>query len=123
MNTKKLLTVLAVAAVLAALAVTGAGAATGAKLHAAAKTKIVTVADNFYSPKKITVKQGTTIKWVWKNGQTDNTHTVTDEKGRFTSKEADSGTYKHKFKKAGKFKIICEDHEDMTMKVNVKKPS
>jgi plastocyanin len=120
---KKLLTILAVAALLAALAVTGAGVATGAKLHAAGKTKTVTVGDDFYSPKKITIKKGTTIKWVWQNGQTDNTHTVTDEKGRFTSKETDTGTYKHKFKKAGKFNIICAVHEDMTMKVRVKKPS
>ena len=117
----KLLTSLAVVAILVALALTGVGAASGSGLRASGKSKTKVVADDYYSPGKVTVKQGTTIKWVWKNGQTDHTHTVTEEMGSFTSKETDVGTYKHKFKKAGKFKIVCATHPDMTMKVTVKK--
>ena len=127
---RKLLTVIAVVSLLAALAVTGVGAASGSakSLHAAGKTKTVEVSDDFYSPKKITIKRKTTVKWVWKNattggGQTDNEHSVVDEKGRFSSAEMDSGTYKHKFKKTGTFNIVCSVHPDtMTMRVKVKKP-
>jgi plastocyanin len=126
---RKLLTVVVVVLVLAALAVTGVGAAagSGARLHAAGKTKTVEVSDDFYSPKKITIKRKTTVKWVWKNAdtggsQTDNNHSVVDEKGRFSSDEMDTGNFKHKFKKAGKFNIVCSVHPDtMTMKVTVKK--
>jgi plastocyanin len=119
---RKPLTVIAVAAI----GIAPAGAASGAHLRAAGKTKTVKVSDDFFAPTKITVKKGTTIKWVWRNADTggattDNTHTVTDAKGNFTSAETDTGTYKHKFKKTGKFTILCAVHDEMTMKVNVKK--
>ncbi|HEX8073581.1 MAG TPA: cupredoxin domain-containing protein [Thermoleophilaceae bacterium] len=124
---RKLLTVIAVVSLLAALAVTGVGAASGSRLHAAGKTRTVEVSDDFFSPKKITIKRKTTVKWVWKNAatggpQTDNNHSVVDEKGRFSSEEMDTGTFRHKFKKAGTWNIVCSVHpDDMTMKVRVKK--
>ena len=115
---RKLLIPLAVAASLGAFAVT----ATGADLHAAkAKTKFVKVGDDFYSPTKVTVKPGDSVKWGWGNG-TDDVHTVTESHGNWTSKRMTVGSFKHKFGKAGTFTIYCAEHpDDMRMRVVVTK--
>ena len=113
-------------ALLVALAVLGAGIATGADVHSAATgPRKVTLGDDFFKPKRVEIKKGRTVKWFWgEDGSgTYNTHTVTEEKGRWTSKEKAQGTYKHKFKKTGTFKIYCGTHpDDMKMKVVVKQP-
>lgn len=117
----------------AALALGGAGVAAGASGAAsdvpptasAAATKTVKVADNFYSPKKLTVAKNTTIKWKWSNRNADS-HDVFLNKGpkgveRFQSPPAATFfSYKRKLKKAGTYKILCTFHENMTMRVNVK---
>jgi plastocyanin len=105
-----------VLALLAALAV----AAVGSSAVNAGATKNVTVDDDFYKPTKITIAKGTQVRWNWK-GTTSNKHTVTDLKNRFGSKTKRRGTYKHTFRKAGKFTIYCKVHPiDMRMRVVVK---
>jgi plastocyanin len=106
---------------LVALACALAAAALGAELHAAAVTKTVKVRDDFFSKGKVTVKKDDSVKWTWGEG-TKHKHTVTEEHGRWTSKEKKTGTYKHKFGKTGTFKVYCATHPiDMKMKVVVEK--
>jgi plastocyanin len=103
-------------AILIALAVAvAAPAATGAV------TKTVKVRDDFFKPTAVTVSKGDTVKWSWGDG-TKHKHTVTAANGKWTSKEKKTGTYKHTFRNAGKFTVICAVHpKKMVMTVTVKK--
>ena len=127
-----------VAAVVAVLALAGAGAAGAAAsaggdssppAGAAAKkraVKNVKVADNFFAPKRLTVKRGTTIRWRWSNANAD-THDVFLRKApkgvrRFSSPPAATFfSYKRKLRKPGVYKMICTFHQGMTMRVVVRK--
>jgi len=121
----------AIAAV--ALALGGAGAVAGASGAAeepsasASATKTVKVADNFFSPKKLSVAKGTTIKWKWSNRNADSHDVYLNKKPkgvkRFQSPPAATFfSYKRKLEKAGTYKILCTFHENMTMRIDVKKP-
>ena len=105
------------------------GAAVFAVAPAAAKPKpkplMVQVADDYYSPLKMTVKPGTIVTWKWLavNG---NTHDVKLKKGpkgvkKFKSDPAAADfTYKRTLKVKGKYSIICTFHENMVQTITVK---
>jgi plastocyanin len=76
-------------------------------IPAMAATKTTTLQDDFFTKGKLTVKKNTTVVWKWK---TDDEHTVTDLNGGFGSKQTNKGTFKHKFKKKGKFTVYCLVH-------------
>jgi plastocyanin len=103
----------------AALVPASAGAGVG-------PTKTVTLHDDYFSPSKMTVKSGTTIKWNWPVGLTD-THDVMLNKHpkgvkRFMSDYAAGGyTYKHKLVVPGTYTFLCDIHQTMTMKIVVKR--
>src|ERR1700704_1425708 len=85
---------------------------------AMAATRTTTLQDDFFTNGKITVKKGTTVHWTWK---TQDSHTVTDLNGKFGSKETTKGSFKHRFKKRGKFTVYCLVHpEEMRQTVVVK---
>jgi plastocyanin len=91
----------------------------------ASATKTVKVADDFYSPKRLTVAKGTTIKWVWssRNADSHDVYLKKKPKGvkRFQSAPAaTSYSFKRKLKKAGTYKLLCTFHEGMTMRIKVK---
>jgi plastocyanin len=116
---RKLLATLALVGLLAALAVAVAGPASGSDAHSAA-TKIVTVRDNYFSPKTITVPKKTLVKFQWGKGGkgTEVEHNVTGVKGEtFHSKDLSKGTYSHRFKKTTT--VYCTVHPT-TMKLVVK---
>ncbi|MFL5826583.1 MAG: plastocyanin/azurin family copper-binding protein [Thermoleophilaceae bacterium] len=103
---RKLVAMLAIASLIAGVT---AAVAFGA-------TKTVRVGDNFFSRKSLTISRGTTVKWSWQG--TENPHNVAG-KG-FKSAVKASGSYKHTFRKRGKFTIICQIHPTqmrMTVKV------
>jgi plastocyanin len=117
---------LAVAAVALAPAAAGAGAASHKKKkHTKSVTKTVGIHDNYYEPAKLTVREGTIVKWQWPI-TTGDTHDVTLKKGpkgvkKFQSEIAASDySYKYRFKVAGKYHIICSLHEGMTMDITVR---
>jgi plastocyanin len=95
--------------------------------HVKAKTHTVKTGDDFFSPTKKTIHRRDVVKWVWvgedgKAGETINEHTIVEAKGRFKSDTKTSGTFRHRFKKAGKFTIYCAEHPDtMRLKVTVKR--
>jgi plastocyanin len=99
----------------------GAGAVTSKKpVH-----KSVKVADDFFSPKKLSVPAGSTITWKWSSANSD-THDVYLSKRpkgvkRFHSDSAASDfSYKRKLSKKGTYTFVCTFHEDMTQKITVR---
>jgi plastocyanin len=113
------------AAGVAAVAVIPAATAGGAAKKAP-KPRVVKVADDYFSPAKITnVSRGRTVMWKWLavNG---NTHDVKLRKGpkgfkRFHSEAATADyTFKRKLTKKGRYVVVCTFHEDMKMTITVK---
>jgi plastocyanin len=109
---RKPLALVAAASAAAALAVPAFGA-----------TKTVRVDDDFFvrdgSIPTVTVKKGTTVKWVWRG---DVVHNVVVEKGpqKFSSRTQSKGTFKRKMRKRGLYSIVCTIHPGMAMKLRVK---
>jgi plastocyanin len=106
---------LAVAAIAAALlAVATSGAAT---ISRAAGTKVVELTgSNRFRPARVTIRRGSTVRWVWAGGF----HNVT---GRgFASKTTSSRRYsfRHRFRHRGTFRIVCTVHESSGMKMKVR---
>jgi plastocyanin len=99
------------------VAVVAAGALA---VPALAATKTVQVKDNKFVAKSITVKKGTTVKWVWK-GKAPHDVSVTKGPAKFKSSVKTSGSFSKKLTKAGTYTIICTIHQpDMRMTIKVK---
>jgi plastocyanin len=108
-------TVTAVAACALVPATAGAGA-----------TRTVSIHDDYFAPSKLTVKSGTTVRWVWGSGLT-NTHDVMLAKhpkgvAPFMSDYAAGDyTFKRKLTKPGTYTFLCELHQGMKMAIVVKR--
>ncbi len=110
---------------------TSAGAALVPSIGLATATpkvvKVIKVEDDFYSPKKLTIKRGTELKYVWNkhNFDTHNVKLVSGPKGAagFKSKAATSGVkFNHIFTQPGTYHLECTLHPTgMKMTVIVKK--
>ncbi len=113
-------------AALTAVALTGAVAApvAGAATHATPKrtsvVKKVKVADDFYSPTKMTIRVGDKVNFVWapSNINTHNVTLVTGPKGvnkrKFTSLSASTHFhFERKFTVPGKYHFLCTLHPTM----------
>jgi plastocyanin len=89
-----------------------------AAIPAFAATKSVSLRDDVFSPKSLTIKKNTTVKWTWRG---DNPHNVTVTKGpvKFHSATKTSGTYAKKFTRKGSYSIVCTIHAGMTQKIRV----
>jgi plastocyanin len=114
---RKLIAVLAAAGLTTAVA---AGPASADEVHAAA-TKKVTLMDNFFSPKKLTVAKGDKVKFYWgKNGKgTEVEHNVFGQKGvKFKSKDLVKGTFTTP-KITKTTTVFCTIHPT-TMKLTIK---
>ena len=104
---------LAAVAAVAALVVPAVGGAAG---------NTVKLGDDFFSPEKKTVSSGTTVRFKW-IGEHD--HNVVKQSGpgkSFASETTDEPgvNFTKKFKKTGKYKIVCTIHDgmDKVLKVN-----
>jgi plastocyanin len=87
---------------------------------ALAATKTVQVKDNKFVAKSITVKRGTTVKWVWK-GKAPHDVSVTKGPVKFKSSVKTSGRFSKKLTKRGTYSIVCTIHApDMRMTIRVK---
>jgi plastocyanin len=120
-----------IAALTAVLAVGAAAASEGAaapsraikKHHAVkGKTRKVDVTSDFYDPTALTLHVGDSIKWVW-HPTGFALHDVYVDSGpeMFNSPTQAAGSFVHRFKKAGRFKLYCTQHDSMTMSVTVKR--
>jgi len=75
---------------------------------AAAQVVAINIADNSFSPNKITVPVGATVVWTH-TGQKP--HTVTADGGSFDSAKLENGaSFKQTFAKAGTFAYFCQFH-------------
>jgi plastocyanin len=108
--------------ILLAFALLG-GLMAGTTVAPAAKKKAkVTVGNNFFKPKKMAVKRGTKVRFRWTGG---GLHNVTKRKGpggKFRSKTTSSAGvhFRKKFKKRGKYRLVCTIHPSamkMTLRV------
>jgi plastocyanin len=89
-------------------------------------TRSVTVHDGYFSPSRLTVKSGTTIRWVWGTGLTDTHDVMLDKHPRgvapfMSDYAASSYTFKRTLKKPGTYTFICDLHQGMGMKIVVKR--
>jgi plastocyanin len=102
-----------------------AGAATAVAagalaIPALAATKTVQVKDDVFVAKKITVRKGTTVKWVWK-GKAPHNVKVTKGPAKFGSKTQVKGSFSKKLTKKGTYTILCTIHAPgMRMTITVK---
>jgi plastocyanin len=100
-------------------------------VHGAAATKrnkTVHVGDNYFSPKKLTVKRGTRVTWRWPGfEEAGDVHDVKLKKGprgvkKFHSQAASTEySFKRKLKKPGTYRIVCTLHAGMRMTIKVRR--
>jgi plastocyanin len=69
----------------------------------------ITITNSKFTPKKLTVTEGTTVTWVNKEG----THNVRSDTDAFISKNLSAGqSFSHQFTKAGTYPYYCTFHGD-----------
>ena len=93
----------------------------------AAPRKTVKIGDNYFLPKTLSIKRGTTVTWKWPGFETaGDVHDVKLKSGpkhvkKFHSQPAASDySFKRKLTVAGKYSIVCTLHEGMRMTIRVK---
>ena len=110
------------AGLVAALACT---AALGGVAGAGGGSKTIKLGDNFFDPAKTKVKKGTKVRFKWVD--TREPHNVVKKKGpggQFASETTDDPgvNFKKRFKKAGRYKLICTIHPDeMVLRLRVRR--
>ncbi|MEN3282982.1 MAG: hypothetical protein V7607_4122 [Solirubrobacteraceae bacterium] len=117
-----------VAIVLAGAAVVAAApAAAGVPDHGSLRKpqkRTVEVADNFYSPKKLTVNLKSRITWSWTDEAADvhDVKLISAPKGfkKFQTEPGSAGfTYSKTLTKPGTYKFICTFHEEDDMRMTI----
>lgn len=79
----------------------------------------VKMGDNFFKPKVVTVKKGTTVRWKWKTKAPHNV--VGRGPARFTSGSPKiSGNFARKLTRKGTYRIACVVHPNMKMTIKVR---
>jgi plastocyanin len=81
----------------------------------------VQVGDDFFNPTSISIAKGAKVTFKWVGSDKHNVTKTKGPGGSFASETTNQTgfKYKHKFKKAGAYKLICTVHDDMKIKVNV----
>ncbi|MGH2980226.1 MAG: cupredoxin domain-containing protein [Solirubrobacterales bacterium] len=116
-------TALAAAAAVIAVGVLYGTPVAGGDGATAAKTRSVRVDDDFFRPKRVTIRSGDRVRWVWR-GEGD--HNVRFRKvprrvsRRPGSRTVDRGRFSRKFRKRGRYSYVCTIHEDLGMTGSVK---
>jgi plastocyanin len=117
---------IAVLAVLPLIPVVAANASSDDPPVTKASTKTITLGDNFFKPKTITVKKGTILSFNWgpNNSGTDVEHNVTGVSGNKFKSTPDqtkpSKPFKKRFTKNSL--VVCTIHSTtMKLKVKIKK--
>jgi plastocyanin len=88
-------------------------------IPALAATRSVTVGDNFFRAKSLTVRKGTTVTWTWR-GKVKHNVTVRQGPVKFKSGTKARGTYSKRLTKAGTYRIVCTIHPGMAMTLKVR---
>jgi plastocyanin len=115
-----------VAIVLAGAAVIAAAPAAAGVPGSARKPqkRTVEVADNFYSPKKLTVNLKSRITWKWTEEAADvhDVKLISAPKGfkKFQTEPGSAGfTYSKTLTKPGTYRFLCTFHEEDNMRMTI----
>jgi plastocyanin len=100
-----------IGAVAAAAALALSGTVAGA-------SSTVSVKDDAFSPKSLTVSKGTKVTFKWKGSHPHDVHATGAAK--FKTAIQTKGSYAFTFKKKGTVKLVCDVHPGMTGKIKVK---
>lgn len=84
----------------------------------AAGTRTVDVKDFAFAPKTITVRRGTTVRFVWR-GKVFHDVTVVSGPTRFASDAKRSGSYSRRLTRKGTYRLECSLHS-MLMRMTIK---
>ena len=110
----------------AALLIAGVALLVGAAPAQAGKT--VRIYDNYFLKDDITVKRGAVVTWRWPGAyEAGDVHDVKLKSGpkgvkKFQSEAAATDyTFKRKLRKPGRYRIVCTLHDEMRMKIRVKR--
>jgi plastocyanin len=113
-----------VKALIAVLA--GAALISAAPAYGAAR-KTVDVGDNYFTPRTLSVKPGTTITWRWPGyeeaGDVHDVGLISGPKGvkKFHSEAASTDySYRRKLTVPGTYRLACSLHHEMRMTVKVR---
>jgi len=109
--------ILAALAGLLALALSACGTGEASRSATAAEVDGLTVAiENMaFTPQRLTIKAGSTVTWVWRDGAIAH-----DVKGNgFKSKVMAEGAFRHRFDQPGTYKYLCTLHPNMTGTIEV----
>jgi plastocyanin len=95
---------------------------------AEAARKTVRIGDNYFLPDALRVARGTTVVWRWPGfDEAGDVHDVKLKSGptgakKFHSEAAATDyTFKRKLTVPGRYRIVCTLHEDMTMRIRVRR--
>jgi plastocyanin len=95
---------------------------------AQAGKKTVRVYDNYFLPDSLTVKRGTVVVWRWPGAdEAGDVHDVKLKSGpkgakKFHSEAAATDfSFRRKLKVPGRYRIVCTLHEEMTMRIKVRR--
>jgi plastocyanin len=81
----------------------------------------ISVDDNFFEPKRVTVEVGDKVTWKWDGFVA---HNVVVKKGpqKFKSKIQSEGKFSRTIKDPGRYRIVCTLHPGMTMRLRAVEP-
>jgi plastocyanin len=109
---KRLLAVLCAVALVAAAFVT---------IPALGATRSVSLRDNYFAPRSLTVRRGTIVKFVWRGKNLHNIRTTSAPRGgRFQVAPKTRGSYRKRFTRRGTYRLLCSIHAPrmrMTLRV------
>jgi plastocyanin len=80
----------------------------------ASSTRVVAVKDDFFSPSRLTIREGATVTWRWRGASR---HNVVGD--GWNSPTMRRGTYSRAFRRAGIHRYVCTLHPRMKGKVVV----
>ncbi len=88
---------------------------------ASAAHTTISVNDNYFKPKKVTVDVGDKVTWKWDGFVA---HNVVVKKGpeKFKSKIQSEGKFSRTIKDPGVYRIVCTIHPGMKMKLKAVEP-
>jgi plastocyanin len=106
------LTGVAVAAAFAAVPVVSA--------LASAPSRTVTVGNNFFNPRTMTVKKGTRVIWTWHSFGIEHNVAVRSGPVKFHSRNLGSGSFSRVLSKKGTYHLYCTLHPVMQETITVR---
>jgi len=85
-----------------------------------AATRTVAVRDNVFAPRRLTARRGDLLVFRW---QGRNPHNVRagNRAARIHSRVQTTGRYRVRLRRAGTFKLVCDIHPGMEMRLRVRR--